>query len=71
MCLHLPALEPLVHIAPLNIQKYILAQFAKILPNDVEARRSFVESGGLQKIEELNETSGHKLTEYIMTINNW
>jgi hypothetical protein len=46
-CLFLPALEPLLQQAPPNILKYVVAQFAKALPHDVEARRMFVKSGGL------------------------
>ena len=39
-CVHLPALEPLLHDAPENILKYVVNQFAKVLPHDVAARRS-------------------------------
>ena len=52
------------------MQKYVLRQFAQLLPHDVEARRSFVQSGGLQFLQELNETVGGKLTEFIVQINN-
>eukprot|EP00002_Diphylleia_rotans_P003632 TRINITY_DN1250_c0_g1_i3.p1 TRINITY_DN1250_c0_g1~~TRINITY_DN1250_c0_g1_i3.p1 ORF type:complete len:454 (+),score=101.09 TRINITY_DN1250_c0_g1_i3:71-1432(+) len=41
-CIHLQALEPLLHEAPTNILKYIVHQFAKVLPNDVGQRRLFV-----------------------------
>merc|ERR1712072_636489 len=34
-CVHLPALEPLLHDAPDNILKYVVHQFAKVLPHDV------------------------------------
>merc|ERR1711981_1020749 len=52
-CTHLPALEPLLQEAPPNILKYVVQQFAHVLPNDLNARRSFVQSGGLQKIQEV------------------
>jgi hypothetical protein len=69
-CTHLQALQPLLRDSPVKVQKYVLRQFAQLLPHDVEARRSFVQSGGLQFLQELNETVGGKLTEFIMQINN-
>jgi len=71
-CTHLPALEPLLHNTPHKILKYVLEQFAKVLPNDPKGRKSFVTSGGLQKVQELkaDETSNMDLLEYISTINN-
>mmetsp|Transcript_21758 Transcript_21758/g.35984 ORF Transcript_21758/g.35984 Transcript_21758/m.35984 type:complete len:507 (-) Transcript_21758:326-1846(-) len=69
-CVHLPALEPLLHDnPPQNILKYIVHQFAKVLPHDVSARRAFVTSGGLQKIQEINAEVGTKLREYKDAIN--
>merc|ERR1719157_249314 len=68
-CTHLPALEPLLQEAPPNILKYVVQQFAKVLPNDLNARRSFVQSGGLQKIQEVNADVGSKLHDYIDEIN--
>mmetsp|Transcript_55147 Transcript_55147/g.120632 ORF Transcript_55147/g.120632 Transcript_55147/m.120632 type:complete len:263 (+) Transcript_55147:2-790(+) len=68
-CTALDALEPLMQEAPTNIVKYILAQFAKVLPNDRNAKRSFVQSGGLQMVQELNETVGGELSETIEKIN--
>ena len=46
MCTHLPALEPLLQLAPNNILTYVCAQFAKVLPSNLEAKRTFVQSGG-------------------------
>jgi len=69
-CTHLQALQPLLRDSPVKVQKYILKQFAQMLPNDLEARRAFVENGGLQFLQELNETVGGKLTEFIVQINN-
>lgn len=71
-CTDLAALEPLLHNTPLKILKHILEQFAKVLPNDHAARKSFVTSGGLQKVQELkaDETSNIDLLEFISTIND-
>ncbi|KAJ3110875.1 Sperm-associated antigen 6 [Phlyctochytrium bullatum] len=52
--LHLEALEPLLQPStPPNILKYVVGQFAKILPHDVGARRAFVTSGALQRLQEI------------------
>jgi hypothetical protein len=69
-CVHLPALEPLLHDAPPNILKHVVAQFSKVLPHDSKARRLFVTSGGLKKIQEIKAEPGSVLAEYINTINN-
>jgi 3-methyladenine DNA glycosylase AlkD len=42
-CTHLTALQPLLRDSPVKVQKYVLRQFAQLLPHDVEARRSFVQ----------------------------
>merc|ERR1711976_823269 len=68
-CTHLPALEPLLQESPPNILKYVVQQFSKVLPNDLNARRSFVQSGGLQKIQEVKADVGSKLHDYIDEIN--
>lgn len=70
MCIHVPALEPLLHLAPNNILTYVCAQFAKVLPSNLEAKRTFVQSGGFQKIQEIQAEPGSKLKEYIEEINN-
>lgn len=76
--LHLDALEPLLQPStPANILKYVVAQFAKVLPHDVTARRAFVTSGGLQRVQEIAASlgqaqgglTGTKMAEYIRTIN--
>ncbi len=69
-CIHLPALEPLLHDAPPNILKHVVAQFAKVLPHDAKARKLFVTSGGLKKIQEIKAEPGSSLNEFIITINN-
>merc|ERR1719162_1341734 len=68
-CTYLPALEPLLQEAPPNILKYVVSQFAKVLPGDPAAKRSFVQSGGLQKIQEVRAEVGSKLNDYIDEIN--
>lgn len=67
-CTALGALEPLLREAPQPIVKAILAQFAKVLPNDRVAKRSFVQSGGLQLTLELSESVGGELSESIGAI---
>jgi len=58
-CTHLLALQPLLLSADgaalAKIRKYVIQQFAKCLPNDHAARKSFVQSGALQKIQELRQ----------------
>ncbi|XP_012283580.1 sperm-associated antigen 6, partial [Orussus abietinus] len=68
-CMHIEALEPLLQDAPPNILKYILGQFSKILPNVPRARRLFVTTGGLKKVQELEAEPGSALHEYITIIN--
>jgi HEAT repeat protein len=64
-CTYLPSLEPLLQEkeVPPNILKYILQQFAKVLPTDKDAKKQFVLSGGLQKIQEIKADIGTKLRE--------
>ncbi|CAK9796670.1 Sperm-associated antigen 6 [Anthophora plagiata] len=68
-CMYIEALEPLLHDSPPNILKYILGQFSKILPHDARARRLFVTSGGLKKVQEIQADPGSILLEYIQLIN--
>ncbi|XP_017672760.1 PREDICTED: sperm-associated antigen 6 isoform X2 [Lepidothrix coronata] len=69
-CTHLPALEPLLHDAPPSIMKHIIGQFSKVLPHDSKARRLFVTTGGLKKVQEIKADAGSLLQEYINAINN-
>lgn len=69
----LEALEPLLNDAPPEILKYVIAQYAKVLPHDATARRNFVTTGGLQKIQDIVASDGEQsemLADYIQTINN-
>ncbi|OON19756.1 Armadillo/beta-catenin-like repeat protein, partial [Opisthorchis viverrini] len=69
-CVDLDAIEPLLTRAPGSILKYAVAQFAKVLPHDPNARRNFVSSGALKKIQELKPDDKETLAEYITAINN-
>lgn len=68
-CTHLAALEPLMHDCPEKILRYIVQQFAKVLPSNVAARKSFVQSRGLAKVQELKTEGNSKLGESIAAIN--
>eukprot|EP00054_Salpingoeca_dolichothecata_P020332 m.128032 g.128032 ORF g.128032 m.128032 type:complete len:511 (+) comp23575_c0_seq1:33-1565(+) len=67
-CVHLPALEPLLSTSAMEILETVVAQFAKVLPHDAKARRAFVSSGGLKKVQEIQDRS-EPLEESIQTIN--
>lgn len=69
-CTYLPALEPLLYEAPSNILKHVMCQFSKVLPHDSKARRLFVTSGGLKKVQEIDAEPGSALQEYINAINS-
>ncbi|XP_060755873.1 sperm-associated antigen 6-like isoform X2 [Neoarius graeffei] len=69
-CTYLPALESLLYEAPSNVLQYIICQFSKVLPHDNKARRLFVTSGGLKKVQEIKAEPGSELQEYINAINN-
>jgi len=70
-CTHLAALEPLLQDCPEKIIKYVVHQFAKVLPNQPAARKSFVQCRGLETIQLLlTDDKTSKLQEYITTINS-
>lgn len=69
-CTYLPSLEPLLYEAPSNILKHVVCQFSKVLPHDSKARRLFVTSGGLKKVQEIEAEPGSPLQEYINAINS-
>lgn len=62
-------LAPLLKDANANIQKYVLAQYAAILPNDPAARKAFMQSGLLQRVQEIKLTADPKVQESIAKIN--
>merc|ERR1712054_241324 len=67
-CLQLGALEPLISEAPPQILKYVLQQFAKVLPSDTGgAKKQFVTSGCLKKIQQLR--GDEKIDEFVKLIN--
>ncbi|KAG5345979.1 SPAG6 protein, partial [Acromyrmex heyeri] len=68
-CTYIEALESLLNDVPPIILKYVLEQFSKILPNDTRARKLFVTSGALRKIQEIQAEPGTTLLEYITIIN--
>jgi len=68
-CTHMQSLQPLLRYAPVKVQKYILKQMSCVLPHDVEARRAFVQNGGLQFLQELNETVGGRFADFAQNIN--
>ena len=70
MCTHLSSLEPLLILAPNNILTYVTAQFAKVLPQNTEQKKTFIKSGGFQRIQEIEAAPGSKLRENIDAINS-
>nr|CAD7588167.1 unnamed protein product [Timema genevievae] len=68
-CINISALDPLLYEAPPDILKYIVGQFSKILPNDAKARRLFVTTGSLKRVQEIKAEPGSTLMEYITIIN--
>ncbi|RKP02524.1 hypothetical protein CXG81DRAFT_29488 [Caulochytrium protostelioides] len=73
--LDIAALDPVLQLStPPNILKHIVHQIAKVLPHNVVARRAFVTSGGLQRIQEIShayakDAHGAVLAEFITAIN--
>lgn len=68
-CTRVGALDALLKSAPADIQRHILSQFKNVLPNDVQARRNFVQSGGLQYIQELAEKHSEDMGPLVEEIN--
>ncbi|KAM6971590.1 sperm-associated antigen 6-like [Tautogolabrus adspersus] len=69
-CTYLPGLEPLLYDAPSNILKHVVCQFSKVISHDIKARRLFVTSGGLKKVQEIEAEPGSVLQEHITAINS-
>lgn len=68
-CLDPHALAPLLRDANPKVQKYVLAQFAAILPHDSAARKAFMASGLLQRVQEIKATAPPKVLESIARVN--
>ncbi|XP_068438040.1 sperm-associated antigen 6 [Clinocottus analis] len=69
-CTYLPSLEPLLYDVPSKMLTHVVCQFSKVLPHDSKARRLFVTSGGLKKLQEIEAVPGSALQEHINTINS-
>jgi hypothetical protein len=71
-CTDAQALAPLLNDKPGNpkVQKYVLAQYAAILPNDAAARKAFMGTGLLQRVQEIRATADPKVLESIARINS-
>lgn len=70
-CTALNALESLLYDTPDKILQYIVQQFAKVLPNDATLRKSFVMSGGLQRVQQLaaeDKDGGSKFANSVTAI---
>lgn len=63
------ALAPLLKDANPKVQKYVLAQYAAILPHDPAARKAFMQTGLLQRVQEIKSNAGPKVLQSIETIN--
>lgn len=68
-CTDSAALAPLLRDANEKVQKYVLAQYAAILPHDVAARKAFMQAGLLQMAQDIKRTAGPKVAESIAKIN--
>lgn len=64
-----PSLLPFPPCFAPQVQKYVLAQYAAILPNDAAARKAFMQTGLLQRVQELKLSAGPKVAESISRIN--
>ncbi|VDK33124.1 unnamed protein product [Taenia asiatica] len=69
-CTDMEALQSILHSSPPNILKYAVVQFSKLLPRNAKARRAFVVSGCLRKIQEIDAEPGSALYTHITAINN-
>ncbi len=69
-CTDAQALAPLLKDRNPKVHKYVLAQYASILPNDPGARRAFMATGLLQRVQEIKATAEPKVLESIARINS-
>ncbi len=68
-CTDAQALAPLLRDANPKVSKYALAQYAAILPHDAGARKAFMATGLLQRVQELKASAPPKVAESIARIN--
>ncbi len=69
-CTDAQALAPLLRDHNPKVQKYVLAQFAAVLPNDAPARKAFMQTGLLQRVQEIKAWAPPKVLESIARINS-
>ena len=69
-CTNLPALEPLIQVAPEKILKHILNRYVICLKDNKEAKRNFV-NGGLQKLQEIKVKASGPIQQLISDINSY
>jgi HEAT repeat protein len=62
-------IEPLLSESPPEVQKYVLKQFAEVLPKDGQAAKNFVESGALELVQKMRQEAEPQLVEQIDRIN--
>lgn len=67
-CQHLPALQPLLSVSPIPIQRAILARYCEVIPHDQTQRRELVATGGLKTIQSLDR-SDPEIEELVQRIN--
>jgi hypothetical protein len=68
-CTDAAALAPLLRDANGKVAKYALAQFAALLPHDAAARKAFMASGLLQRVQELKAAAPPKVLESVARVN--
>jgi hypothetical protein len=68
-CTDASAIAPLLRDSSPKVQKYALAQFAAILPHDAAARRAFMATGLLQRVQEIKAGAPPKVIESVARIN--
>ena len=68
MCSQLDLLQPLLEKSPPAILKYLFGQYAKLLPDHVEAQQSFEQRGGLRKVQVTAAPAESKLNRHIEAI---
>lgn len=70
-CVYLEALDKLLHHqAPHNILKYIVGQYAKIVPDNIEEKKRLVASKGLAELQLIEAEPGSELKDAIDLINS-
>ena len=69
-CTDAQSLAPLLRDANPKVNKYALAQFAALLPHDAGARKAFMATGLLQRVQELKAGAPPKVLESMARINS-